>query len=184
MASCVRQWRLHDRRSSRARAGSRPTVRARVPPEAPPVSILSPPAPLVRPFLLRGVTAACTRLFSSAVPAVLLERIPFALPLHEAVRLLVVVGHRWIRIPNPRGISGPRFCEQELEHRVVAVLCLQLRDAAVRIFRISEDNRLRRAGLLARGLDRAVSDFHVTRGARFHLLRDLRLFDALQTERA
>ena len=62
-----------------------------------------------------------------------------------------------IQVPHRRQIRRPRPRVQLGQQRVVALLGLQLRDAAVRIVQVAEDDRLGRAGLLAGGLDLAVA---------------------------
>ena len=63
-----------------------------------------------------------------------------------------------VDVPDRREIRRPRPRVQLAEQRVVALLGLQLRDAARRIVQVAEDDRVGRAGLLARGLDLAVAD--------------------------
>src|SRR5688572_29456329 len=94
-------------------------------------------------------------------------------------RRIHVIRHRRIWIPHLRQIRRPRFRFEEVEHRVIPLLLLELRHAAVLISDIAKYNRARRTSLLARGLDRAIRNHHVAGLARLDLLRNLRTFDAL-----
>src|SRR5262249_5370003 len=63
-----------------------------------------------------------------------------------------------IHVSDRPQIRRPRARIELAEERVVADLGLQLRDAAVRVVQIAEDDRFRRTRLLTRRLNLAVSD--------------------------
>ena len=81
-------------------------------------------------------------------------------------------------MPNELQVPHGRLGVELLEHAVRALACGEGGHAAVRIVKIAEHDRLRRAGLLACGLDRPVGQ-RLPQTARFYLV----LFDPLHTER-
>src|SRR6266436_8211455 len=81
-----------------------------------------------------------------------------------------------------RQVSQARFGEKEIQHRVITRLLLQTRNSAVRIVKISEYDRTRRTRLRTSRRERSFRHYHIPRCSRFHLLRNLRLFNALDAE--
>src|SRR5215469_9316793 len=76
---------------------------------------------------------------------------------HDLTALRLVLEFR-VRVADFRQVRGPRTRVEIGQHTVVAVLRLQLRDTAIRIIDIAEDDGVRRARLLARGLQSTVFD--------------------------
>src|SRR5260221_2178844 len=67
----------------------------------------------------------------------------------------LVVRHFRVRVAHAGQIGQARLGEQKFEHGIVAVLLLQLGDAAGGVFHVPEGDRFGRAGLLAGGLESA-----------------------------
>src|SRR6478609_9208474 len=90
-----------------------------------------------------------------------------------------VVGHFGIRVAQLAQIGGARTDVEVAEDRVVALRGFELGNGALRVLDVTEDDAVNGADLLAGGLDRAVGDEHVARGAGLPLLGDLALLHAL-----
>src|SRR5438477_9094639 len=76
-------------------------------------------------------------------------------------RDLVVIGHLWIRISHARQVSEPGTGVQKTNHGIIAILFLELRDAALRVEQVPEHDRLCRAGLGAGRSDHAIRHAHI-----------------------
>src|SRR5262245_13200968 len=66
-----------------------------------------------------------------------------------------------VHVANRRQIRRPRPRVELAEQRVVALLALELRDAALGIVDVAEHDRVGRTRLLTRGLDLAVPDLAI-----------------------
>src|SRR6202142_1235845 len=110
--------------------------------------------------------SAAWAIVSGLIRAVLVE------VLHAAQGELAVVRHPRVRVAQPCQVRRPRPGVQVAEQGVVLLPRLGLRHLGPRVGDVAEHDRLRRAGLLAGGPDRAIGHHHVLRMA---LLGDLHL---------
>src|SRR5690606_20859639 len=83
------------------------------------------------------------------------------------------------RVAQPREVAQARPHAELFEELVAAGVALHARDTGVRVREVAEDDRVRRADLLAGGLDLAVADL-----AAFEAGEALGRADPLHAERA